>query len=277
MSGFSPAWLDLREPFDLAARDRQVMAACADRFRSYDRITVVDLGAGTGASIRAFADLLPPQQSWLLIDHDGTNLAAAADRLAAWADTATQRGDVLKLKRGPRLIEVKTRCGDLAGDLEALCPPADLITLSALLDLTSGDWIRRLANHAVGRHSSVLATLTFDGRIACAPAQSLDHEVARAFAAHQRREKGFGVAAGPDANDLAVRTFADRGYQITSGDSPWTVASAGPFQEALVDGIAAAVTEMGAPGSAEIADWSAEARDGARQLVIGHRDLFARP
>lgn len=263
MSGFSPAWLDLREPFDRVSRDRNVLAACIDYFRDGESINVVDLGAGTGSSLRAFAELLPARQSWLLIDHDQRNLAASEDRLGSW--------------RGSRPIECRTRCLDLASDLEKIDGPVDLITLSALLDLTSSDWIARLADLARMRGAALLATINFDGRIGCEPAHAHDGAIAQDFATHQRRDKGFGVATGPDAARVAAQSLKDRGYTVTMGDSPWLVSDAGPFRDQLVDGIATAVSEIGTLPRGALEDWTAHAKSTARRFIVGHIDLFARP
>jgi len=54
MSGFSPEWLTLREPADHRARDPMLALKVADRLQKLPRITVTDLGCGTGSNIRAW-------------------------------------------------------------------------------------------------------------------------------------------------------------------------------------------------------------------------------
>ncbi|MGV8838113.1 hypothetical protein, partial [Cellvibrio sp.] len=62
MSSFSIAWLDLREGADFAARDKTLATQALEWLGqatdpvSPDRI-IVDLGAGTGSSLRALTKL----------------------------------------------------------------------------------------------------------------------------------------------------------------------------------------------------------------------------
>ena len=127
MSGFDPAWLDLREGADHRARNGDVLATCAAHFATRDHVRVVDLGCGSGSNLRALAPHLPVRQSWRLVDHDSILLDAARARLARWAETAEETGDgTLRLLRGdapplsfvpqPSLSAMSTPCqGSLVG------------------------------------------------------------------------------------------------------------------------------------------------------------------
>ncbi len=83
MSGFSIDWLDLREAADRRARDNalrdQTIEWLEAGVASQQNPVVVDLGAGTGSTLRAFTS--PNQQplTWRLVDND-TALLDEADR-----------------------------------------------------------------------------------------------------------------------------------------------------------------------------------------------------
>ena len=87
MSGFKADWLQRREPFDAAARDRDLArrfgAVLGDGQNKPRRI--VDLAAGSGANFRALAPLLGGDQDWLLVDHDPLLIAAQAAEIARWS------------------------------------------------------------------------------------------------------------------------------------------------------------------------------------------------
>ena len=76
MSGFTAEWLALREPHDLAARNSTVLAAVAASANSLP-LRIIDLGCGSGSTIRAIQALLPTPQHWDLIDNDVELLAIA--------------------------------------------------------------------------------------------------------------------------------------------------------------------------------------------------------
>src|SRR4051812_38340443 len=118
---FTQSWLTLREPADVAARNPDVLDACKRAFSDRQALTVCDLGAGPGSSMRGFAALLPARQHWVLVDNDPTLLRAATP------------------PAGFPMLTLDTAVCELARD--PVCWPAGtgLVTASALLDLASSD------------------------------------------------------------------------------------------------------------------------------------------
>ncbi len=248
---FSAEWLALREPADRAARDgdllRRAVAAAGPA------PVILDLGCGSGATVRAMAPLLPQGARWQLVDTD----AALLDLAAAEAGPAAQ-----------------TRCMDIA-DLEAL--PLDgvtLVTASALLDLVTESWLRALAGRL---RVPFYAALSYDGVMSWDPADPRDAAVTAAFNRHQRGDKGLGPALGPEAVAGGSAALAAAGFEVARADSPWRLGPGeAPLQRALVAGIGAAAAEAGegaAPG------WGTARQEAAAATAcrIGHGDILAMP
>jgi len=265
MSGFSDEWLSLREPYDLAARNPTVLQSVAAAFRDYASISLVDLACGTGSTQRAIGRHLPQHQNWRLVDNNLGLLGQAATR-----------------QRPPHVTFI-TRPMDLLRDLElGLEAPLDLVTMSALLDLVSPEWLDRFIVEAAARRLPVYAALTYDGRAAIEPAACFDLEVVAGFNLHQRTDKGFGPALGPIAVPRAVERFEYLGYEVVQGQSDWML---GPQDRLLQEALFANLAEVGALTTAmapdAVADWLAQRRaylaEGRSHLRVGHTDLFARP
>lgn len=261
---FSAGWLALREPYDLRARNRDVLAAVAAAFAGTTAIAVVDLACGTGATLRAVARHLPPRQTWRLVDNDLSLLArAGADAPEGTAVTPTPI--------------------DLARDLEAaLDGPLDLVTTSALLDLVSPDWLERFVVEAAARRLPVYAALSYDGRASLDPVDPFDAAIIAAVNRHQRRDKGFGPALGPAAAGEAIARFQQVGYAVASGASDWAFAPHDrEIQNEVLSGWASAARELADLALPDIVDWLARRRDlvaaGRATMRVGHVDLFARP
>ncbi|MBY0294491.1 MAG: SAM-dependent methyltransferase [Methylobacterium sp.] len=278
MTGFSAAWLALREPADHAARDPGLTAALAGALADRDGLRVVDLGCGAGSNLRALAPHLPPEQHWCLVDHDPALLGAARAALADWADAAEAAGEALRLRRGDRRITVAFRRHDLAVGLGGLLDEErpDLVTAAALFDLVSEDWIERAAR-AVAASGAVFHTvLTYDGEEEWTPPHPADAALHAAFLAHQTRDKGFGPAAGPAASDALGRAFRALGYRTRHAESPWRF-GAGPLLAALAEGKAAAAAETGMVAPKVAQAWAEARRAPETRAVIGHIDLLALP
>jgi SAM-dependent methyltransferase len=276
MSGFSAGWLDLREAADHRARNKKLAHDLARHFDGWRPVTVVDLGCGTGSNLRATAPLLGPEQHWTLVDMDRALLDAAVARLTDWADGADRQQESLVLFKGARRITVEFRAADLARDLEAaLGPNANLVTASALFDLVSAAFIGTFAAALARRKSAFYTVLTYDGDQRWTPEHEADAALLEAFNAHQRRDKGFGAAAGPDAADALSEAFSAAGYAVEEGDSAWRLGSddAALIAE-LAAGFAAAAQETGLVDASSLAGWRAVTHTSA---IVGHTDTLALP
>ncbi len=263
MSRFSAEWLNLREPYDIAARNPVLLDAVRKTFCDRAAISVLDLACGTGSTVRALSAVLPRCQQWHLVDYDASHLGQAA-----------------ALACPPhRMITTKTI--DLAHQLDcALDGSVQFVTTSALLDLVSSEWLDMLITALAARRLPFYAALTCDGCTVVEPADALDVELIACFNCHQRSDKGFGPALGPAASNALAQGFEQRGYACLQGRSDWVLGMDDvAIQEAVFQDWA--TTADGKLSSAEVQAWLARRRAhlGQRRstLRVGHVDCFALP
>ena len=270
MESFSADWLALREPADHAARAADLTAALtsalAARLVGRPGTRAVDLAAGTGSNVRYLLPRVAHIQHWTLVDHDPALLAQAWRLLMPIGQATGRSFDV--------------RQGDLAALDTVSFDDCALVTASALLDLVSEEWIRDLAQRCRAAGTDVLFALTYDGRIECDPVDVDDARVRGLVNQHQRGEKGFGPALGPEATRVAEACVRAEGYDVAVAPSDWLLTpEQHELQRALVAGWASAAQEL-APDDAEIiAAWRARRvayiDAGQSSLRVGHQDLAA--
>ena len=244
---------------------------------------MLDLAAGTGSNLRYLAEQLPGDQRWLLVDRDPALLNQIPERLSPWASAhgykAIREGNDMLFRSDRVLHRVAVRRVDLnAIDDDGLLAGRALITASALLDLVSDRWLRTLAARCRTSGAAVLFALTYDGRIACTPAEPDDEAIRDLVNRHQRTDKGFGEAVGPDASDLAQEYFAGAGYEVQRGPSDWVLQpDARELQRQLIDGWARAAESLSPADSRWIRAWRssrlAHVEGNRSRLVVGHTDL----
>lgn len=248
---FTAEWLALREPADHAARDARLVQMAARAAGPHP--VILDLGCGTGSTVRAMQPHLPYGTRWRLVDSDPALLEHA---VRATGDA----GEAV-------LLDIT--------DIDAL--PLDgvtLVTASALLDLVSAAWMRHLVDRL---EVPLYATLSYDGQMRWAPALPEDAGVARAFNTHQQSDKGMGPALGPKAVTQGAALLEAAGFDVVRADSAWRLESGDvALQNALVEGIATAAGEAGFEGAER---WGKARCTAAAQTdcVIGHGDILAVP
>ncbi len=277
----SPAWLDLRERADAAARSEALAARLAQhleaarseavaarlarhleaplvaarsdalaarRARHVEAPLVIhDLGGGSGAMGRWLAPRLPGPQQWVVHDRDERLLELAVADPPDGVTVAARRSDIALLE--PR---------DLAG--------ADAVVASALLDILTADELAALLRACAGL--PMLLALTVTGRVELSPADPLDPLLTAAITAHQRR----GGRLGPDA------AHAVPGSVVRP--SPWRLgADDGDLIAAWLDGWVAAACEQepGLDAAAYRERRLAQAAAGELAVTVHHADLLVLP
>ena len=266
MSGFSVEWLDLREAADHRARDKRLLRIAAnwvDDLKTPDRV-IVDLGSGTGSTLRALKKANPKMSSihWRLVDNDCTVLAEAIRRHAK--ENLIEK-HILDLSETQKL------------PLENVC----LVTTSALLDLVSADFIRELSDrikraadfHSVGLYSA----LNYDGHIEWTPFHPLDGRILDSFNSDQRRDKGFGLALGPDAAEFLQTQFEASEFEVFSASSPWRLnPSDETLTNSLIDGIATVALQSSSLTNSEVMEWKEFRMKNVKSCscFVGHVDVL---
>nr|WP_239479939.1 class I SAM-dependent methyltransferase [Actibacterium sp. 188UL27-1] len=243
----------MREPVDHASRDADLLAQAVTHAGS--EAIVVDLGSGTGSTARAFGDAACATWQWRFVDGDKALLDIAQARHSGAEQVVFDLRNIDQL-------------------------PLDgvrLVTASALLDLMPLVWVTVLAQRLRAAAIPFYGALNYNGVMRWVPPHAADADVTAAFNAHQRTDKGIGPALGPTASDAAAQVFAQHGFDVRLGDSPWEL---GPAEARLHDHLLIGIGEAAAEaGCAQAGDWAANRRATVAQTAgyIGHTDILALP
>ena len=274
METFDADWLALREPIDHRSRAESLIAPLCDMWQVRSWSRVLDLGSGAGSNLRYLAPRLPAGQRWVLVDHDPDHLRTVG------------HAEVPASVRSVRVVP-----GDLVNDGLAAILHADLVTASALLDLVSEAWLRRVVDACADAGRGAHFALSYDGEMQWSAggnpggqreADPDDALVRDAVNTHQTGDKGLGPALGPAAGAVAERLFRGARYTTRLLPSPWRLGAAdGPLVRRLIAGWEAAAATLRPADASRIHAWAERRRatvaDGRFTLRVGHRDLLALP
>lgn len=303
MNAAEPDWLDLRVPFDDAARQyalplldmaARALSLDAERQVGTERpLVVIDLGAGTGNSIRFFdrhlAQRLPERPlHWVLVDADESALEIAAGRFGATVRTVAAPISSLPAIAAEVLDEVATKVGTASlTEVGTVKPRGErrtaaaaspdscdlLITGSALLDVLTRKDLATIVETLHRFSGAGLFLLSISGQWRLSPSHPDDGTFDEAFGRHQRRESRLGTHAATVLETMARST----GARVETSASPWQLEAPGDAEfltRLLTERVDAAIEEeprLRARGRAWLEDrW---AQSGLR-VVIDHTDVL---
>ncbi len=284
---FDGDWLDLREPFDAAARDPGLAMLLSHSLPKRPRI--LDLGAGTGSLLRWLGHFIGRAQAWTLVDADADLIDRAfettSDRAEDMEWPATWPGRRTMLVHAPHgAWRIEGLIADLREAPDNLpLDQVDAVVNTALCDLVSEAWIQRLAGACAAKRLPFYAALNVTGRERFMPGHPGDALVARGFARDQLRDKGFGgIALGARAPGVIARAFEAHGYTVHRAASDWVIDRRQPeMAAALADGHARAALAQERRGRAKLMGWALDrrAQAGLQRLAVrvGHTDVLCLP
>ncbi|SSC71340.1 unnamed protein product [Ciceribacter sp. T2.26MG-112.2] len=263
MTGFDKDWLALREPADLAARHDGLVDDLARHLAGMENARVLDIGCGTGSTWRSLGDRLPAKVGWTLLDHDAELLEEAERRIGQNGKVAFRRHDL--------------------NDIDGLpLQGIEVVTASALFDLCSERFCEAVADRLASARIGLYAALNYDGIMEWSLPHPLDRQMVDLFNRHQRTDKGFGPALGPDATACLASLFAARGYNVRIGNSPWRMdAGSTALHVELLNGLRRPLLEISELSEETVAGWLeyrllAIGQPGS-SCRVGHTDIIALP
>jgi hypothetical protein len=284
--GFSAEWLQLRESADHRARSSALTRLLLDWTQNKDQLNIVELGTGTGSNLRYLCPQLGHNQHWLLVDVDHDLLAQLPMQLQQWATQEDIKirsdSDAIWLETDTFDAEVRWLCKDLSHELTTIpLNNVDLLTGSALLDLTSAAWLEQLAQLCIDHHCASLFVLNYDGTIQWHHEQHDDKTLNDLLNAHQLNDKGFGTALGPQAHHYFAEQLR-KAHQVTTQSSPWRLsADDSALQEALLTSWITAAIEQDPTALPLIELWTENRKTAIQQrqssLRVGHTDVLGLP
>jgi hypothetical protein len=265
----SREWLALRETADAAARANDLVERLTRQLPVTGPRVIHDLGGGTGAMARWLAPGLPGPQHWILHDLDADLLDVAASQPPGRAADGSA-------------VTLETRTSDISRLLPGDLAGSTLITASALLDILTEEELSALITVSVGAGCLVLLTLSVAGRVELTPAEPLDHRIALAFDAHQRRVTERGRLLGPDAVAVAVEQAVRLGAEVHVAPSPWRLgASEAELAAEWFTGWVGAACEQEVELAAKLVPYTrrrlAQAAAGELRVTVDHADLLISP
>lgn len=223
---FTVEWLDMRYPFDEAARNKMVESLCLDAIVSEkEKVSIVDIGSGTGANFIYLFPKIAMDQHWVLIELNPELGLRSLERINALATTAgfasDRKDNTLWIDRGEQKIRVDwMKASFLQLEQYIDLQSVDLLLASAVFDLLSApmmrDFLRKLQYYKI----PLLSTLNYKNTLFVHATKS-DNFYCQSYNQHMLRKQEFGSSLGPESMSFILKILKEMNAQVVHGESTW--------------------------------------------------------
>ncbi|KGE87324.1 MAG: class I SAM-dependent methyltransferase [Phaeodactylibacter xiamenensis] len=286
---FATDWLEERYRFDVAARNPKVEAACLQYFAQHPMVSIIDIGAGTGANFIYLSEKFPQSQQWALVELNPNLLKRARERLKIWAAakdyTVREDGQNLDFRRNDQHIQVQLLQGSFL-ELPRLLQPDQyqMVTASAVFDLLCEQMLSDLVQTFHQNRLALLTTLNYES-MAYLPADAEDDHWIRLYETHMQREQDFGKALGPRCSDFLEKEYAQLPTaQMLRAPSRWQIEPADTFMHGhMLQFLEQSLLEMKSMGhsgkglDAWLQRKKVQLQSQQLRLSVAHSDFFTAP
>ena len=246
MERFSADWLTIREEEDIIARDSSILECVQEHLEQATSLNILDIGSGTGATMRALFPKFKHRQIWTLLDADRKLLARSKSLNQSLVKDSTNEMHLVYF--------------DLTKGFGYLNADYNLVTTTAFLDLVSESWIKEFVQTLKDNNLAFYCSITPTNKIVIEPKISLDDKIICAFNTHRYKDKGFGKSLGGKVTDFTINNLNNSDFQVFQANKEWGCQNPDSgfrkaFYTYLIEGIAEAVAETKLLESAKLEHW----------------------
>ncbi len=262
------SWLNQRYEVDRQARNKEVESIFRARL-SAGKITIVDIGAGTGSNLRYYHGRLSAQeQHWYLVDQEKVLLEETLANLDSEVNQCEE--NVWQLRHNQKDIVVHFVEADVfTNSIDPFLERADLILSNAFFDLASAVQLRDFLGKLDFGRQTFLSTINYTG-MRFIPGDTEDGYWIDHYEEHMRRDRPEGRSTGPDCVGLIIEFFEHQDLRYHVGGSNWELKEGSPLIQGIFDFMYDAFMDMKLDMDA-FARWRGRSKHAT--MIVEHEDL----
>jgi hypothetical protein len=273
-TNFQEEWLDIRYPFDAAARNPKVHVQFEDHFSGYDQLRLWDIGSGTGNNFRYWFTKLAMPQEWRFIELNEDLGRRSLEKVNGYIASTASNHFTVEWKN-ESFLELSFGKGENSK------PHA--ILANAVFDLLTPSMFTAFAEYLIDHNIPLLSTINFEG-MEFMDGTYQDKYYVNCYIQHMNRIQDYGRTLGSDCNAFAKSFYEKRGIKHIFGQSNWQIKETdSALLLATLNYMSEAVPEM-LPNDQEkhhFKDWLADKRRQVHEkkvrLIVYHYDWLVCP
>lgn len=275
-------WLAERYHFDAAARNPTIEQKFLHSLPVQDTVSLVDVGAGSGANCRYLMEKIEANQRWILIEQHPDFSKASLRILQQYArhqeyETFLQHG-LLIIKMPTKIVQVKAQCGSLL-EIDRLVnlSDTDAVVANAVFDLFTNTQFDAFISTIARYQLIFLSTLNYEN-MCFSPNTPQDEKIVGLYHTHMLRPQTVGMAMGPACVPQMMETLQKQRYTVSAGNSVWQIHSKHEkMMGFLLNFMESSITEL--PRTPEdillLKQWKKQKEEASDlTLTIEHQDIL---